>query len=261
MQYGFIGLGNMGAAIIRGMILSGQFEDDRIIGFDSNKELAGNLGIYTAGSIKELVETADYVILAVKPQVLPNVLPEVKKYSGEKLVISIAAGKTISFLENELGKKRPVIRVMPNINARVLAATSAYCANQTAGKEEKKVVEDIFSSVGSVIELPEKQLAIFSAIAGASPAFTYMYIDALARAACKAGMPKKEALAIASSAVYGSAKMLTESAVHPMQLVDEVCSPGGTTIEGVAVLQDMGFESGVRQAVEAVIAKDEKLGS
>ncbi|MEG2212956.1 MAG: pyrroline-5-carboxylate reductase dimerization domain-containing protein, partial [Clostridiales bacterium] len=123
----------------------------------------------------------------------------------------------------------------------------------------KQIVEEMFCSIGVISELAENLFSVFTAICGSAPAFTYLYIDALAKAAVAAGMPRAQALALAAHGVYGSAKMVMESELHPGELVDQVCSPGGTTIEGVLALERAGFASGIHQAVAAVIAKDKKL--
>lgn len=263
MKYGFLGLGNMGAAILRGMVAGGYLPGD-ILGYDNDapkaRLLAEELNISLAAGLPALLAAADCVVLAVKPQVLPGLLPQIKEHAVPgKLYISIAAGRPLAFFEAGLGAGAAVVRVMPNINALVGAASSCFCANANVGAEQKQLVVDIFETVGSIIELPEHLIAAFSGIAGASPAFTYMYIDSLARAAVRAGMPKAQALAAAAAAVEGSARMVRQAGLHPWELVDRVCSPGGTTIEGVHALQALGFESAVEEAVAAVIERDEEL--
>ncbi len=261
MNYAFIGLGNMASAIIKGMAKSGQFTNDEILGFDIIEKKAEELadfGLKTCNSI-EKVAAADVIILAVKPQILPQVLPLLKgSIINQPLIISIAAGKEIAYFEHQLGKL-PIVRVMPNINATVGAATSAYVGNDIATLENKQLVARLFATVGTVIELPEHLFGVFGAVAGASPAFAYMYIDSLARVAVAAGMTKQQALDIAASTVFGSAKMVLASSEHPWSLIDKVCSPGGTTIEGVLSLQADGFEDAVHRAIAAVIEKDKKL--
>ncbi|MBR3641579.1 MAG: pyrroline-5-carboxylate reductase [Oscillibacter sp.] len=256
MKYGFIGLGNMGGAILRGMRASERFQGSEIYAYGRSvkSDLAQNLA-----NAAEVCRAADVVVFAVKPQVLEGVLKGVARELAGKLVVSVAAGKTLAFLENCLGEGARIVRVMPNINAAVLSSTSAFCASASATEEDRRAVREIFETIGSVIELEEKHFSAFSAIAGCSPAFTYMYIDALARAAVRAGMPRETALSAAASAVLGSAKMVTESGEPPMQLCDRVCSPGGTTIEGVMRLRALGFEDAVHEAVKAAIEKDRTL--
>ena len=262
MRYGFIGLGNMASAIIAGMVKNGFVPRD-ILGYNIHRDKADALslqfGITVCGSIGELVQDSDAVVLAVKPQKLNEVLPDVQKSGiADKLIITIAAGKPISFYENALGDVA-VVRAMPNLNAAVGASATGLCHNSRAGESDVEAARRMFLCVGSVTDVEERLFPVFSAIAGASPAFTFMYIDALARAAVQQGMPKATALEAAANAVLGSAKLVLDSAEHPMALADRVCSPGGTTIEGVMALREYGFESAVHDAVSAVVEKDEKL--
>ncbi|MBQ9832327.1 MAG: pyrroline-5-carboxylate reductase [Clostridia bacterium] len=258
-KYGFIGLGNMASAIIDGMKNSGQYDMRNVYGYDTVSSKANECGVCACDSIAQLCKTVDIVVLAVKPQILPKVLPEVKENALQALIVSIAAGKTIDYLAQALYENAPIVRVMPNINARVGASTVAFCANASVADEQKKLVETMLCTIGTVTELPESMFSVFTAIAGSSPAFTYIYIDALARAAVQAGMPKAQALQIAASSVFGSAKLVMESGEHPYALADSVCSPSGTTIDGVLTLQENAFESTVHKAIKAVIEKDKRL--
>ena len=263
MKYGFIGLGNMSSAIIKGMVTSETFEATSIYGMNRTRSktdaLVESYGIQAASTIEELMEHVDVVILAVKPQMLPDVLPTVKANLRDgQIVISIAAGKTLDYLQQQLNTSAPIFRVMPNINAMIGASTSCY-STITTNDSNKQLVEQLFSTVGTIVELPENLFSIFTTIGCASPAFTYLYIDSLARAAVRDGMPKEMALQIAASSVLGSAKMVLQSEEHPWSLIDQVCSPGGTTIQGVASLQINHFESTIYDAVDAVTAKDKAL--
>lgn len=265
MSIGFIGCGNMAKAIIGGIIGSGNFDNKSIYVYDINKDALKaaetKFGFNSCISEEEAVKNSDVVILAVKPNVLESVLKKISSELKNKsaLLISIAAGKNIGFINNALNNDNRVIRVMPNINATVGKAMSAYTANTFATEADKALCEKIFNSIGKTIELEEKHFSVFGAIAGCAPAFSYMYIDSLARAAVKNGMDKKTALTVAAQTVLGSAEMILESDAHPWELVDRVCSPGGTTIEGVTSLQKDGFESAVQNAVDRAIEKDSKL--
>lgn len=262
---GFIGTGNMASAIIKGVISSGFINGGEICVFDKDtdkaKKLSEMYGVKACESEKEVCEKAHQVILSVKPNVLESVFYAIKETLKEKnpLIISIAAGKNLSFLEEKADYKARIIRVMPNINAVVLEAISAYCENEFATEEDTAFAEKLLSSFGKAVRIDEDKFSVFTAIGGCSPAFTYMYIDALARAGVKNGLPKNIALEVAAQAVLGSAKMVEESGAHPYELVDRVCSPGGTTIEGVASLQKDGFEAAVAAAVEAAINKDKRM--
>lgn len=263
MTYGIIGLGNMAMAIIRGMLASSACKPEAVLGYTPHSEQARAALRAMGGTVcQTLAEAAgaDTLLLAIKPQVMPSVLEELRALDKRApLIISIAAGLDLAFFEKALGKDQAVARVMPNINARIGASTSAFAASSACSEAHRQIVRELFATVGSVVELPEKQFSAFSAIAGASPAFSYMYIDALARAAVKHGLPKQVALEIATSAVHGSAAMLRQSEEHPFALIDQVCSPGGITIEGVCALQAHGFEKAVHSAVDACIARDKEL--
>lgn len=266
MNYGFIGAGNMASAIIKGMTVgTGSFDGKNIYVYDLNpapaEDLAKLCGINICKNTEDIIKNSDVVVLAVKPNVLKSVLDLTREslFKKSPLVISIAAGKTIEFLENYLSSKLPIVRVMPNINAKVGCATSAFCPNASVTEEQKEIVRNLFSTVGSITELPENMFSIHGVIGGAAPAFAYLYIDALARAAVKAGMPKKQALELTAQTVLGSAKMVLESGEHPWALIDQVCSPGGTTIEGVCSLEASGFETALCKAFDAVYEKDKRL--
>ncbi|MDR2489066.1 MAG: pyrroline-5-carboxylate reductase [Desulfovibrio sp.] len=263
MKHGFVGLGNMGLAIIKGMIDSRNYPPGDILAYDpysaAGRAAVAAMGVEVCPSLAA-VAAADILLLAVKPQVMPSVLKDLRASDlSKKLIISIAAGRSLTFLQEGLGHGAAIIRVMPNINAKVGAAISAFAATSHCGEAHKDAVRALFATVGTIVELAEEHFSIFTAVAGSSPAFSYMYIDALARAAVRGGIPKAKALEIAASAVYGSAKMILEGNEHPFALVDQVCSPGGTTIEGVCRLQECGFESAVHKAVAAVALKDAQL--
>ena len=265
MIYGFIGLGNMASAILRGMAASGAFADDTLCGFNRSegKTLAlwHEIGLVPCADAAAVAEMADVVVLAVKPQMLPDVLPLVAPaMTPEKLLVTIAAGKPTTYYESQLPEDVGVVRVMPNINARVGAAASGVCGGKCASEAQLAIVREMFSAVGEVYDVPEHQFSAFMALAGASGAFVHVYIDALASAGVKAGLARPLAEALAAQATYGAALLTRESDEHPVALCDQVCSPGGTTIEGVHMLKKCGFETAVQQAVEAVIAKDERLG-
>lgn len=264
MKLGFIGCGNMASSIISGAVSSGFAAGDNIAVFDidsaKSAEISKKCGVTVCSSADAVAKDCEFTVLAVKPQVFPVVLPQIKNAVAESktVVVSIAAGKTLDYIGGFLGDV-PTVRVMPNINAMAGAAMSAVCANSAVSAEQLGFVKELCKAFGDVQEIPEGQFSLFSAIAGCSPAFAFMYIDSLARAAVKNGMPKDTALKIAAQATLGSAKMVLESGRHPWELTDSVCSPGGTTIEGVASLQADGFEHAVMNAVEKALEKDKKL--
>lgn len=262
---GFIGCGNMASAIIKGLVSSEKYQSRDIAVFDIFREkaesFAKELSLTLMESEKEIASECDTVVLAVKPDVFPSLLEKIgtELKENDPLIISIAAGKTTEFISSLLPYAPRLIRIMPNINAKVQAAVSAYCGNERISAADKTFVQQFCDAFGRGIEIAEKNFSIYSAIGGCSPAFAFMFIDSLARAAVKNGMTKAQALEAAAQAVMGSAKLILESDEHPWKLVDAVCSPGGTTIEGVCTLQEMGFEAAVEKAVEASYNKDKKM--
>ena len=265
MKLGFIGCGNMATAIIDGIINKNIIKSDDIYVIDTNKKALSKAkeksSINVCESYSDIIMLSDAVILAVKPNVLSNVLQTINIALDENdtLLISIAAGKTIDFIRNSLSHNNRIIRVMPNINAMVCASMSAYTANASVTDEDKMLCESIFGGIGEIIYLEEKFFPVFGVIGGCAPAYAYMFIDSLARAAVKNGMNKNTALKVAAQTVLGSAEMILNTKYHPWELIDKVCSPGGTTIEGVTSLQNDGFETAITNAVDKAIEKDKKL--
>ncbi|MGN1201926.1 MAG: pyrroline-5-carboxylate reductase [Eubacterium sp.] len=265
MKIGFIGCGNMATAIIKGITSSGKLQGQDILVFDVSptacENAKKNFSAAVCDSEVSVAGLADIVILAVKPNVVKSVLEKIDSTVKETkpLLVSIAAGKTLEFLDNCLISDARIVRVMPNINAMVGEAISAYCFNSLVTDDDKSNVEMLLDCIGKVVCLDESSFALFGVLGGCAPAYAYMFIDALARAGVKNGMKKDDALKIAAQTVYGSAKMILESNEHPWKLIDNVCSPGGTTIEGVMSLQADGFENAVHNAVNKALEKDKKL--
>lgn len=267
MKVGFIGAGNMATAIVEGAkkssLLTQGISELRVYDKDESKSLswAEKYSAIVCGDAKEVANESEIIALAVKPHILESVLTDISETVKLKdvCIVSIAAGKTIEFIESKLGFKAPIARVMPSINAKVLEAVSAFCSNDLVSLERESFIKTLFESVGSLIEIEETFFPLFGVSSGSAAAFTYMYIDSLARAGLKNGMSKSMALDIAARTVMGSAKMIIESNEHPWELIDQVCSPGGTTIEGIFKLQKNGFEASVIEAVDAGVAKDKKI--
>ena len=263
MIYGFIGLGNMASAILRGMDKSGRFPRGTVLGYNRTPEkglaLEKELGLALCDSELAVAEKADAVVLCVKPQFMEEVLERIAPaVTADKLILTIAAGKETGWYEARLGEV-PVVRVMPNINARVNRSVSALCGGRFARPEHLALARAMFETVGTVYDVAEGLFPAFSAIGGASGAFVHLYIDALASAGVQAGLPRPLSEEIACRVVEGSALLTAQSPEHPIALMDQVTSPGGTTIEGVHALKRLGFETAVHQAVRAVIEKDSRL--
>ncbi len=265
MKVGFIGCGNMASAIICGITNSNTIANNDIYCYDidenKTKALNDQLGINVCADETELVQNVQYVILAVKPNVQSSVLSKIdtKVYENNSVLISIAAGKTIEEIKSKLSHETKIIRVMPNINAKVNSAMSAYCFNSKVSQTDINVAETIFSSIGSIMHLDEKYFPIFGVLSGCVPAYTFLYINSLAQAGVQFGLKKDEALEIVAKTVMGSAKMVLETNEHPEKLIDNVCSPGGTTIEGIMSLKSECFEGTVAHAVAKSLEKDKKL--
>ncbi len=264
MKYGFIGLGNMASAIIEGMVSSGRFSEDQILGFNRSEgkmlKLKEKVGLIPCGSAKETAQQADVIVLAVKPQMMGGIVEEIAGDVGsEKKVISIAAGLPTSWYEERFSKGVSVVRVMPNINAKVKAAVTAVCGGMNASEEDIQTAMGIFETVGKAYRMEEKMFSGFGAIGGASGAFVYLYIDALADAGVRAGFSRPLAVELATQTVLGSARLVEETREHPIALMNQVCSPAGTTIEGVMTLKKRGFEAAVQDGIEAIIRRDQEL--
>lgn len=260
MKYAFIGLGNMASAILRGMHSSSAYMKEEIFGFDRHPEKAADLPVTYCSSLEELAAQAEVLLLCVKPHSLDTLLEQLRPLlKRDCIVASVAAGKPIFWYEERL-PGFAFVRAMPNVNAGVNAGVTAICGGSLASAEHMELIRGIFDAVGKTYVLEEKHFSVFSAIAGAAPAYTYLYMDALASAGVKAGLPKATALSIAADMVLGSALLLQKSGEHPAALADKVCSPGGTTIEGLHKLRAAGFESSVYEAIAAVIEKDRAIG-
>ena len=261
MTYAFIGLGNMAGAILSGMVRSGNFADDALIGYDADEQKTlfwqREAGLRPAADERSAADMADVIVLAIKPQVLGSVLPRIAPVVDKtKLVLTIIAGKPLQVYADALGQDVPVVRVLPNLNARVGASATAVCANRATNPDQLAIATRLFEAVGSVVAINESQAPVFLALAGAAPAFAFLFVDALAAAGIRGGLSRNMAQNAAVDMMLGSAMLLKQTGDHPLVLADQVCSPGGTTIEGMHVLKALGFEHAVHEAISAVIKKD-----
>ncbi|GFI45193.1 pyrroline-5-carboxylate reductase [Lachnospiraceae bacterium] len=264
MKLGFIGLGNMAKAMISGMLAKETAKPGEIIGCARTCATCGEVrekyGIEIREDNKAVAAESDILVLAVKPQVLEGVISEIKdSIREETLVVSIAAGKTLGWLEAAFGRSLKLVRCMPNTPAMAGAGCSGVCRNQRVSEEEMGQCMKLAESFGMAEEIPEKLIDAVGAVSGSSPAFVFMFIEALADGGVKAGMPRSQAYRFAAQAVYGSAKLMLETGKHPGELKDMVCSPGGTTIEGVQALEEFGLRCGVMKAVGSCVEKSKKM--
>ena len=265
MKIGFIGLGNMATAMIGGMLKKGLVEPQNVIGSSkTNATLAKikeRFNITTVLENKLVAGEADVLFLAVKPFFLPEVIAEIKNsVRTETLIVSIAAGRTLSYLKEAFGRPElKIVRCMPNTPALVLEGCTGVCAGDEVSSEDVEKVVKLAESFGRAIVIPERLMDAVVGVSGSSPAYVFMFIEAMADAAVSAGMPRKQAYEFAAQAVMGSAKMVLETGLHPGELKDMVCSPGGTTIEAVKALEERQFRGTVMDAVEACIEKSRRM--
>lgn len=264
MKIGFIGLGNMAKAIIGGMLEKEIVQAADIIGSAKTKKtleaVQEEYGIAVTESNRTVAEQVEILILAVKPQFMEEVIEEIRSVVREDtLVVSIAAGKTLVWLEQTFGRRMKLVRCMPNTPALVGAGCTGICMNEAVSEEEKQYSLRLMESFGRADFVPERLIDAVGAVGGSSPAYVFMMIEAMGDAGVAAGMPRKMAYEFAAQAVYGSAKLVLETGKHPGELKDMVCSPGGTTIEGVRVLEERGFRGAVMDALISAVEKTKKL--
>ncbi len=260
MKVGIIGAGHMGGAMIRGMAAKGKIAKSDMIIFDKNEALltaiAQETGVCAIDSAAALAKEADVVIMAVNPQFIPSVVEEIKDaIDDSKLVISVALGQTIEKLESYFGKEVKLVRAMPNTPALVGEAITAVAANSYISAEEFTIARSALEGFGSTEVLAEHLMEAAVAVSGSSPAYVYMFIEAMADGAVLDGMPRDIAYKFAAQAVLGSAKMVLETGMHPGALKDAVCTPGGSTIEAVRVLEEKGLRSAVIEGMKACTDK------
>lgn len=259
-RIGFIGAGNMASAIIGGMVQSKFIAPQNIYISDHHEDkmesLKSKYNINVCRDNIELVEKCDVIVLAVKPHSYKPVIESIREYvKNNTLVITIAAGLNLNYVKSIFKKDIKIIRTMPNTPALVGEGMTAITSCPPAEKKDIDFVKAMFSSFGRVEEIDESLIDAFSSVSGASPAFVDMFIEAMADAAVLLGLPRDKSYKIAAQAVMGTAKMVIETGKHPGELKDMVCSPAGTTIEGVRVLENKGMRSAV---IEAVIVSAEK---
>jgi pyrroline-5-carboxylate reductase len=261
-----IGTGNMGDALVSGLIGSGSSKPKNIICSDVRKDkldqIKSRYKVRTTTSNLKAVSEADIVIYAVKPQLMAAVLNETgNKLDMSKLVISIAAGVPLAAMESCIEKDMRLIRVMPNIAAAVKEAATAIAAGAHATKEDVELAMQIFNSIGKCIFLKENYLMdAVTGLSGSGPAYIFLIVDALADAGVKMGLSRQDSLFLAAQTILGSAKLLIETQEHPGQLKDKVTSPGGTAIAGLATLEGGGLRTTLINAVEAATKRSKELG-
>lgn len=260
-----IGAGNMGGALVAGIVGRGLRKAGDLIVTDIDGERLSELEkrwkVQISKDNEEAVDVADTVILAVKPQVIYGVLDQIgEQLLPSKLLISIAAGISLSAIEGRLTHATPVVRVMPNIAVTVGEGISALCAGKHARPEHIQIAVDIFRSVGDVVTVEEEQIDVVTGLSGSGPAYVFTMIEALADGGVKLGLPRDVAQKLAVHTTLGAAKLAAQTGEHPAILKDKVSSPGGTTIAGLCQLEAKGFRDALISAVEAATKRSRELG-
>lgn len=264
MKLGIIGFGNMAEAILGGILSNGFIAKEDVTASGKDEAMLAKAsekyGINVNDDNKKVVEWADVILLSVKPQIMPAVISEIKDVcSQDKLIISIAAGKSKQWIEDQFGCSHKIVRCMPNTPALVGEGCTGICFSNSVTDEEKEYALKLFNCVGKAQEVPEKLMDVVVGVSGSAPAYVFMFIEAMADAAVEAGMPRKQAYEFAGQAVLGSAKLLLETGKHPGELKDMVCSPAGTTIAAVRVLEEKGMRAAVMDAVIKCIERSKEL--
>lgn len=264
MKLGVIGLGNMATAMIGGIIGAGIVAPSDIKGSDYSKDQTDKakdkFGINVTCDNSEAILGADYIIMAVKPQIYESVLPQIKEAIKEnQVLISIAPGKTLAYLGDGLNPGQKIVRLMPNTPALVGEGCTGVCKNENVTAEEFEFVLKLLDGFGKAYEVKESQMDAVVAVSGSSPAYVFMLIEAMADGAVAEGLDRATAYKMAAQAVLGSAKMVLETGKHPGELKDMVCSPAGTTIEAVATLEEAGFRGGIIDAMKVCADKSRSI--
>lgn len=263
-KIGFIGAGNMAEALMRGVIAKGLYRPDEIIAseiYESRREyISRELGVTVTAEGDDVVKRSKFVVLAVKPQQIGDALKAMKKlFTKDHVIMSIAAGVTIDTLKSYVPDSK-IIRVMPNQPCMVLASSSAFSCDSGVTEGEKAMVKAVLDAVGISIEVREGLLDAVTGLSGSGPAYAYMVIDAMADGGVLMGLPRDVSVKLAAQTLLGAAKTILETGEHPDKMKDIVCSPGGTTIEAVRVLEESGLRAALINAVEASALKSKELG-
>ena len=260
-----IGVGNMGEALIGGIVKTGLVDSARIVAFDADRERLKTVSekwkIVAANDNTKAVRDSDVILLAVKPQIIPAVLDEIRStITPGHMLLSIAAGVRTSLIEERLTMPCPVVRAMPNTPALVGCGIAAICPGAFAGKEHLVLAQTLLGAVGDVVVVTENQMDAVTGLSGSGPAYVYTLIEALSDGGVKMDLPRSIAIKLAAQTVLGAARMVIETGEPPAILRDRVTSPGGTTIAGMQVLESKGFRDAAISAVEAATRRSEELG-
>jgi pyrroline-5-carboxylate reductase len=265
LRIGFLGAGKMATALARGWMQAGLATTESLSASDpiaaARESFTRETGVPTHAENVKVIAASDVIVLAVKPQTMPEVLKEIRrKLTAKHLVVSVAAGIPIEQIADAIGLDRRIVRVMPNTPCLVGASASAFAGSTAATAADLQLVERLLNSVGRCVQVPEKWLDAVTGLSGSGPAFVAVVVEALADGGVRMGLPRDLALLLATQTVFGSAKMLLETGLHPAQLKDMVASPAGTTIAGLHELERGGLRAALMDAVEAAAARSVELG-
>lgn len=258
-KIGFIGAGNMGGAILGGILNSKMIDNDHIMASAKSDrtldKIKSNYNVSVTKNSKEVVEFSDLIVIGVKPDIYDEILEEIKDLIDNKIIITIAAGKTIEAMEKIVGDDKKIVRTMPNTPSLVGEGMTSLSPNKNISEEELSFVKSIFDSLGKSEVVKEDLIHAVIGASGSSTAYAFMFIEAIADGAVRAGMPRDKAYTFAAQGVLGAAKMVLDTGKHPGELKDMVCSPGGTTIEAVKVLEEEKFRGAVLKAIDSCVKK------
>jgi pyrroline-5-carboxylate reductase len=264
IRVGIIGSGTLGGAILK-TLLAHDFEKKDLLIIEIidevREEIENKFKVQTSSKIESPIGDCNVIIIAVKPQNIDEVLRDLSSHVSEKnLLISVAAGITMAYIERRLGEKRAISRTMPNIAAQVGEAATAICFNKKVNEEQKEQAKDVMGNIGLVVEVEEKHMDAVTGLSGSGPAYIFLMVEALAEGGVLIGLPREKAFALAIQTVYGTACLLRETGEHPTVLKEMVTTPGGTTAEGLLQLEYGRFRHIIISAVQAAAEKSRKLG-
>ena len=266
MTFGFIGAGNMGGALARAVVKAAGGANITVTDkfAPAAEKLASQIGAAQAATSQEVAEKCDYIFLGVKPQVMAEMLSDIAPVLAARkdgfVLVSMAAGVAIADIQKMAGGNYPVIRIMPNIPASVGSGVILYDYTENVSAEKVAAFCENMQYAGVVDHLPEKLIDAASALSGCGPAFVSLFVEALADGAVACGVPRDKALEYAAATAAGAAEMVLATGKHPGVLKDAVCSPGGSTIEGVKALEERGFRGAVMDCVAAAFKRNKELG-
>ena len=256
---GFIGTGNMATALIRSMK-----ENNMITSSDKNEEklqkARKELGIKTTRNNNEVAKSSEIIFLCAKPEDIKEILQEIKPDLENKIIVSIAAGIKIRFIENIIGKNKKIVRVMPNLNCAVAEMAAAFSCNKNIDADEKESIKNLLNKAGLALEVEEQRMDAVTALSGSGPAFIAYILGAFAKAAEKQGLSREISYKLALQALFGTAKLLKETGEKPNSFIKRVASPNGTTIAGLNVLEKSEIRSIIEKTIEAAAKRSKELG-